>query len=145
MLSNQHQERKFRQLQGELSKYGSAKPLTKLGVSDGYLFTEVDGVTVAITRKSHNVEDRGGFIIPAVRTYKEVHAPSNLDAAVIAGKLFKDQKSKDDLDLAKACAHPKGHLGPIIDFDWFCNNQNCPCHFAAEEERSVRKYRSGVS
>ena len=91
------------------------------------------------------MQDHGGFIIPAVRTYKEEHAPSNLDAAVVAARLFNDQTHGDDLDLEKARARPKGHFGPIVDFDWFCNDQTCPCHSDREKERSVRKYRSGIS
>jgi hypothetical protein len=83
--------------------------------------------------------------VPALRVYPEVGTPSNLDAAVKAGSYFKSQKKQDDMDIAKACAHPTGHLGSIIDFDWYCHNKNCPCHFWAEEGRDKRKKRSGVA
>jgi hypothetical protein len=142
MAPNQHQQRKLEQLQEELSKRGVAKQLPRLGESDGYVFTEVDGVTVLITRKSYN--PRGGFMVPSLRQYAEVGTPTNLDAAVEAGSYFKRQQKQDDMDLAKACGWNKGHLGPIVDFDWYCNNKKCPCHFAAEEDRDKRKKRSGV-
>jgi hypothetical protein len=143
MAPNQHQQRKLEQLQEELSKRGIPQQLPRLGESDGYLFTQVDGVTVVVTSKSYNL--RGGFKVPALRKYTEVGTPTNLDAAADAGRHFRSQKKQDDTDLAKACGWDTGHLGPIVDLDWYCNSKNCPCHFAAEEDRDKRKKRSGVS
>jgi hypothetical protein len=74
-----HHSAKLCQLENELRVPLGTLPVK--GESRGYLFTEVQGVTVLITRKSHN--PRGGYKLPAVHRYDETVFPANLDAAVV--------------------------------------------------------------
>jgi len=100
------------------------------GVSrEGYVFTEVDGVTVILTLKSYNL--RGGYKVPSVRTYTETVAPTNLDAAVNANKLFEGQTPDPDRNT--------GHLGPIVDpSNWKCGSRSCRCNSESYEQRLIR-------
>jgi len=123
------QKLKLAQLEDELGNDRGELP--KLGKCNGYLFTAVDGVTVLITLKSFN--PRGGYKIPALRTYDETRFPTNLDAAVRARELF-DAQNRDP-----SCV--TGHFGPTVRTDWKCENPNCPC---ASENLEDRLKRSGV-
>jgi hypothetical protein len=125
MTPNEHQLRKREQLRKEL---GRATPLPSSGMSlCGYDLTAVDGVTVVITKSSSNTYDRGGYKVAAVRTYDEKGYPTSLDAAVKAKELFAKQRERDGRNLESAKKLRKGHLGPIVNTDWYCNNEDCPC------------------
>ena len=78
------QKEKLDQLEDELAVTRGTLPI--MGEAEGYLFTEVQGVTVLIARKSSN--PRGGYIVPALHTYTERVKPTNLDAAVRGEDLF---------------------------------------------------------
>ena|SRR3974390_45453 len=128
---------KLTQLGSELAaKRGLIERITAKGEKDGYVFTEVQGVTVIITKVSRN--PRGGYKIPAVRTYDEVFFPTNLDAAVRADELFSAQASRDRLDIAAAKNLKTGHLGPIIKTNWKCVAQDCVCQCETEARRKSR-------
>jgi hypothetical protein len=90
--------------------------LPNMGENDGYLFTEVQGVTVLIGRN-------GGYKVPALRRYDN---PS-LEAAVNARVLWEKQKRRDDADSVKARALRTGHLSPIVHTDLRCGHPHCPC------------------
>jgi hypothetical protein len=125
-MMNAHDERKLKQLEDELHVPHGTLPIK--GVSNGYLFTEVDGVTVLITSVSHN--PRGGYKIPSVCTYDEVHNPTNLDAAVNARKLFQNQAYDPN--------RKTGHLGPIVNTTWDCGDSKCRCHHEQDAEKIAR-------
>ena len=130
------QMKKLKQLEVELRKvFAGQWKLPIRGERDGYVFTEVEGVTVLITRKSYN--PRGGYKLPAIRTYSEKVAPTSLDAAVRAKEFFERQSK------ARDCV--TGHFNPIIDINWRCRGtaKDCPCN--SEEDIAVLKKRSGVS
>jgi len=138
---NAFQESKLRQLQDELrqSRPDAANEVQRKGVSlCGSALTEVDGVTVVI--KPTGRSPRGGFVVPAVRTYHK----DSLDAAVSASRDFAEQRSRDlDLDrggLKNPCEWERGHFGPIVKIDWSCNSPDCPCNNG--EEIGWRRYRS---
>ena len=131
------QKEKFEQLEDELRKVlpTSGKwALPIRGESDCYVFTEVQGVTVLITRKSYN--PRGGYKVPAVRSYTETVAPTNLDAAVRAKKLFDAQNPDPN------CKY--GHLNPLVDTDWKCGNVSCRCSSESYQRRMERSIGNSV-
>jgi hypothetical protein len=130
MPPNQHQQEKLEQLRTAL---GLTEPMPITGEVDGYIFTEVDGVTVVITRSSYS--PRGGFKVPCVRKYDE-----SLDAAVNARSLWEAQRGRDGADSAKAAMCILGHFGPIISTDWRCMIQSCPCQ--DEDDIDRRRDRS---
>ena len=114
---NPHQRKKLEQLEDELGVARGTLPIR--GESEGYVFTEVHGVTVLLTRQSRN--PRGGYIVPALHTYLETVYPTNLDAAVHAKELFDHQGPAQ-------CKY--GHLGPIVDLDWKCGDDYfCVCRW----------------
>jgi hypothetical protein len=100
-------------LEDELKVSRGTLPI--IGKKVGYGFTEVNGVTVLIKRRS--LQPRGGFIVPALYSYKEIGSISNLDAAVRAKELF------DQQDPTKVNRY--GHLGPIVGLDWKCGKGCC--------------------
>ena len=61
---NPHQRKKLDQLEDELGVTRGTLPIR--GTREGYVFTEVHGVTVLITRKS--VNPRGGYIVCPLST-----------------------------------------------------------------------------
>jgi hypothetical protein len=92
------------------------------------VFTEVQGVTVLITPKS--VNPRGGYIVPALHTYRETKYPTNLDAAVHAKELFEHQGLSQ---------RGYWHLGPVVDLDWKCGEDYfCACRKEPYERRVKR-------
>ena len=97
--------------------------------SDGFVFTEVEGVTVLIG-------DRGGYRIPAVRTYRQ----SPLEAAAIAKELFDAQWERDRENLEEASERVTGHFSGRVNPQWYCDNKACPCH--SQNDKYVRKGRS---
>lgn len=126
MQANLHQELKIRQLEDELGV--KHETLKVDGLSEGYLFTSVNGVTVLITQTSRN--PRGGYKVPALAVYAEVGSPTNLDAAVRARQYFDEQPGGH---IGKY-----GHLGPRISLEWKCGNQYCPCQQEDYERRVSR-------
>lgn len=123
----QKQREILNQLEAALGRPRGSLPIK--GVSrEGYVFTEVDGVTVLITLKSRN--PKGGYKLPSVRTYPEVLAPTNLDAAIRARQLFNGQVREN-------CT--TGHLGPIVDTEWKCREVSCDCN---DEPYTKRRKRS---
>lgn len=107
------------------------KQLPILGRSrEGYVFTEVDGITVVIATRRNN--PNGGYKVPSVRTYPEIYSPTNIEAAISARKLFAEQ--------AADASCTTGHFGPIVKQDWSCNRRDCPCNLKPEsyEERYHR-------
>ena len=135
MTPNQHQLQKREQLRNEL---GRATPLPSGGMSAcGYDFTAVEGVTVVITKWSRNAYGRGGYKVAAVRTYDEKRYPTNLDAAVKARELFTEQRKRDDKNLERAKKRNRGHLGPKVTTDWYCDDKDCPC----QGQRDINKRR----
>lgn len=126
------QKQKLDQLEDELGISRGTLPIR--GESkEGYVFTEVQGVTVVITKKSYN--PRGGYKVPAVRTYKETVTPTNLDAAVRAKEIF-DKQYPDP-------SWKTGHLSPIIGTDWRCGSRACPCN--TEPEPYERRLKRSIS
>ena len=123
---NPYQQQKLDQLEDELGVTRGTLPIK--GTREGYVFTEVHGVTVLITRKS--VNPRGGYKVPALHTYRETKYPTNLDAAVHAKKLFDNQGPAQ---------REYGHLGPVVDLDWKCGDDYfCHCRFEPYERRVKR-------
>jgi hypothetical protein len=122
------QRGKLDQLEDELGIRRGTLPIK--GESEGYVFTEVDGVTVLIAPKSIN--PRGGFIVPALHTYPEKIKPTNIDAAIHAKKFF-DKQGPSQRDY--------GHLGPIVNLDWKCGEDYdsfCHCRWESYEQRVKR-------
>ena len=117
---NEKQQDTFQRLQDGLSRRGSIQRLSVLEIKDEFLFTEVDGVTVLIGPK-------GGFKIPAVRSYPETGGPGEhaIDAALDPNFFFKKQ-SQD-----ASCA--TGHFHPIVGSNWKCNGAACPCQGQTNE------------
>jgi hypothetical protein len=109
------QKQKLDQLEDELRVTRGTLPIR--GQSEGYVFTEVDGITALITLKSSN--PRGGYTWcpPSALTRKRSHAPT--DAAVGAKEPFEKQIPDPD--------HKYGHINPIVGLDWKCGNRACPC------------------
>jgi hypothetical protein len=136
-MPNKHQLGKRKQLQNELLlKRDSRATLPSGGTSPcGYDFTEVDEVTVVITKWSRNA--RGGYKVPAVRHYDETFYPTNLDAAANAKDLFTNQRARDNKDLEKAKEFARGHFGAKVNTDWYCNDKDCPC----QNELDIKKRR----
>ncbi|MBZ5612541.1 MAG: hypothetical protein LAO23_00930 [Acidobacteriia bacterium] len=124
---NNRQKAALNRLQNELSmKHGIVQELPIRGEDDGFVFTEVDGVTVVIG-------PGGGFQLPAVRTYPGTGKPGEkaIDAALDPNYFFRKQ-SKDAI-------FKTGHLGPTIGVNWTCGIESCPCN---HESIDVRKKRS---
>jgi hypothetical protein len=108
------QKRAIGILQEELGKRrGIAKPLLEKGKSEeGYLFTEVEGVTVIVGRM-------GGYQLPAVRSYARKKGETPLDAAVYADDEFKKQIADEK--------YTTGHFSPNVGTDWYCGSSACTC------------------
>jgi len=124
---NDTQERAFRELQSERRRRGARAEIVERGERDGYAFIEVDGVTVLIGPK-------GGFLVPAVRSYPGTGKPGEraVDAAADPGFFFNKQAKDRHLRT--------GHFHPIVNTDWRCESTACPCR--DEKDESLRKYRS---
>jgi hypothetical protein len=98
-----------------LNQLNITTPLPNLGTNvQGYVFTEVQGVTVCIGPD-------GGYILPAVRSYP----PNSLQAAVDARVEF--QKNRPG-------PHQSGHELGIVGIDWRCGGQNCGCQNETPDE-----------
>jgi len=122
-MMNDKQKTAKEVLQNDLRKRrGITTPLPDRGESkEGYSFTEVERVTVCIG-------PRGGYILPAVRSYGKA-----LDAAVYA-----DDEFKKNLDGPRE----SGHDGKIVGTDWQCDSTRCDCkreNYQQRFERSVTK------
>ncbi len=123
---NSHQRKKLDQLEDELGLKRGTLPIR--GERESYVFTEVHGVTVLITSKS--VNPRGGYIVPALHTYRETVYPTNLDAAIHAKELFNNQGPAQ---------RKYGHLGPLVNLDWKCGDDYfCRCRWEVYERRVGR-------
>jgi hypothetical protein len=96
-----------------------------------FLFGKFEGVTLTVS-------PQGLINIPAVRTYPATRYPTPAVAAVSAKELWARQKVQDDADPAKAKTRRTGHLGPIVDPDLRCRNEDCPCHRENPEVRQKR-------
>jgi hypothetical protein len=132
-------EERLEQLQQELVHQGTPEMLPNMGRHDGYLFTEVQHVTVVIGDIARNHYQMGGFKVPALRTYPEVGDPTNLQAAARAGEYFSRQLARDERNIELARQRTHGHIGAIIDFEWHCNDCRCPCHHQDNiEDRKIR-------
>jgi hypothetical protein len=107
-------------LQDKLRQERKIKTPLPQSEHNGFVFTEVGGVTVRIG-------SNGGIEIPAVRTYRQ----HPLDAAVIADTLFRKQHERDEDDPARVGAFETGHLSPRVDFDGQCENKACRCNSKA--------------
>ena|SRR5271166_2711589 len=126
---NGAQKKAVEELRAELgSRRKTTEGLPIKGEGDGFVFTEVDGVTVT-------VGEDGGYHVPAVRTYRQ----SSLGAALTARELFDRQWERDRKNLLKAIGRVTGHLGPIVNVDWCCDDQECFCR---SEDIVVRRGRS---
>jgi hypothetical protein len=104
-------------LQDKLQKERNIKTPLPQSEHNGFVFTEVGGVTVRIG-------SNGGIDIPAVRTYRE--HPS--DAAAIADILFRKQHERDEDDPARARGFETGHLSPRVNFAGRCEEKACRCN-----------------
>ena len=132
-----YQQGKINQLQNELQLLrGITRPLQTEDEDNGYVFTQVEGVTVVVIRRSNPNRPFGGFILPAVMTYRETGQRPNtsLDHAVWADERFNAQSG--------ATLRQKGHLGPIVTTDWRCTNRSCPCQ---SERTAELARRNGVA
>lgn len=102
--------------------------LSDSGENDGFVFTELDGVTVIIGPV-------GTYIVPAVRSYDE-----GIETAENAANLWRKQARRDSRDPIKARGFKTGHLNSLIDTAWKCTGKTaCPC---ASEDVRTRRYRS---
>jgi hypothetical protein len=99
--------------------------------SRGVLFGEVDGITLV-------VYPNGLISIPAVRTYHPPNYPTPVIAAASAKELWARQKARDDAQPDLAKSRRTGHLGPIVNHEWECQNEVCPCHRENPGERQRR-------
>ena len=121
---NPNQQKKLDQLEDELGVKRGTLPIE--GEREGYVFTNVNGVTVLIPPNSSS--PRGGYMVPALHTYHM----SSLDAAIRAKELF----------AAQGPAQRKyGHLGPIVNLDWKCGDDHdsfCRCRWEPYERRVER-------
>lgn len=89
-----------------------------------YTFTIVDGVTVVRG-------PRGRLFAPAVRSYDEP-----LDIRKVA-TLWRNQAVRDaEFDPS---GFVTGHLGLLVNAEWFCNSTACACR---KETRPLRLHRS---
>jgi hypothetical protein len=122
---NNRQKCEKERLESELrARRGITKSLPDKGESREHcFFTEVEGVTVIIGQ-------RGGIQLPAVRTYHK----NPIDAAVYADDEFR----KQDTHASTASHYDSGHLGPIVDTDWQCENKACPCKSESYAQRLKR-------
>jgi len=121
MAMTPYQQGRLEQLQNELlSLRGIATRLRVVGEDSGYVFTEVEGITVVLIKRA-SPKPFGGYILPAVMTYKETgqRPQTSLDAAVWADELFEKQSA--------AAVRQKGHWGPIVTASWRCAIEDCPC------------------
>jgi hypothetical protein len=128
-----YQHGKLNQLQAELRlQRGITQPLPATDEDNGYVFTQVEGVTVVVTKRANPNKPFGGFILPSVMTYKETGQRPNtsLDAAIWADQRFAAQIGKP--------IDQKGHLGPIIGPDWRCVHGDCPCRSEGIAELAIR-------
>jgi hypothetical protein len=120
---NSTQREKIARLQNELrTRRGVTTALPIVAEKDDYVFTEVEGVTVLVGA-SGGRGPRGGYKLPSVRTYRQ----KGLDAAVNARDLWERQKERDDADPAIAASWITGHLSPIVNTEWRCTSNSCPC------------------
>ena len=124
------QQQKLHQLEDELKVPHGTLPVR--GERKGYVFTEVDGVTVIIALRSRN--PNGGFIVPSLHTYTETVTPTNLHAAADARSLYDSQTRKLGGSRYK---YKFGHRGPIVSTDCNCDD-DCPCRDEPEERREER-------
>jgi hypothetical protein len=118
MAMTPYQQGKLEQLQNELlSPRGIATRLRVVGEDSGYVFTEVEGVTVVLIKRA-SPKPFGGYILPAVMTYKETgqRPQTSLDAAVWADELFEKQSA--------ARSQTEGALG-----------SDCHCKLALRDRR----------
>jgi hypothetical protein len=124
-MMNEKQKAAKEVLQNELRKRrGITKPLPERDESrEGYSFTEVERVTVCIGL-------RGGYILPAVRSYRG----KALDAAVFADDEFKKNMEGP---------HESGHDGKIVETDWQCDSSRCNCKHENYKQRFERSARKG--
>jgi hypothetical protein len=132
-----YQQGKVSQLQSELRlQRGIAQPLQVEDEPNGYVFTQVEGVTVVVAKRANPNKPFGGFILPAVMTYKETGQRPNtsLDHATWADQRFAAQSG--------ATVRQKGHLGPIVGTNWRCTNGSCPCRY---EDTAGLARRNGVA
>lgn len=133
------QEKKLSQLQDELRvlRPDVISELRKKGTSlDGYAFTEVEGVTVVLIARGTS-NPWGGYKLPAVVRYDEQgkRPKTSLDAAVWADRRFKEQ-SRDSVGKT-------GHFGPIVNTDWYCKDEKCPCKCERDVDRRKDRSLSG--
>jgi hypothetical protein len=133
-MTNQ-QDDMARRLRDELGKRGHSGRIEwkeSIGPeSRGFLFGEVQGVTMTVT-------PNGLINIPAVRTYHPPKYPTPVIAAACAGELWLRQKGRDDANSQLSKTRRTGHLGPIVDHDLRCRNKVCPCN---SENQVVRRRR----
>lgn len=119
------QQQKLAELQDELlAQRGVSTRLPLVGEGDGYVFTEIGGVTVTIG-------PRGRYDIPAVRSFSEHGTPGEIarDAVLYADELWERQKSG---------IYKTGHFSPIIDTDWKCGDDTCSCQAETLKQRRRR-------
>ena len=132
------QKRKLEQLEDELGVSRGALPIR--GESEGYVFVEVDGVTVIIRKRITQRNPRAGYVVPSLPTYPERFSPTNVDAAIRARELF---------DKQAPIPHDYGHLGPIVSSQtWQCDNAQCRCveePYARRVKRSLSNLPVGLS
>jgi hypothetical protein len=105
--------------------------------SGGILFADVDGITLMVYFD-------GLISIPGVRTYHPPRYPTPMIAAALARELWAKQKTRDDSNLDLAKSRRTGHLGPIVDHDLKCRNENCSCQRESSDVRQ-RRARGGFN
>jgi hypothetical protein len=126
-----YQEIKLSQLRDELRvlRPQVTNQLPRKGTStDGYAFTEVEGVTVVLIARETS-KPWGGYKVPSVVKYDEEgkRPRTSLDAAVWADVNFKQQ--------LRESVGKTGHFGPIVNTDWKCGSGDCPCQCEGEVDR----------
>lgn len=124
---SRQQEASIARLQDALRiKRGITMPLRNCGSNaSGFLFTEVNGVTVTIG-------PRGGYGVPAIRRYPETGKPGEtaLDAAVYADEFWEKQQKQGNFET--------GHDGPLVHPDGTCRSSTCPCQREKDDQRMRR-------
>lgn len=121
----------IKEFENELRRRGHPKvdwEESNIEITRGCLFGNFMGVTLM-------VYPEGLISIPAVCSYT---APSPAVAATSAKERFARQKARDDDNPARAQKRRGGHLGPIVDLDLKCGNQQCRCLNEESEERRRR-------
>jgi hypothetical protein len=130
------QDSRIKEFETELRKRGENEKIdwkeSNSLASRGFLFWDFKGVTLTVS-------PLGLMNIPAVRSYHPPRYPTPIIAAALATELWTKQKARDDANPDLAKSRRTGHLGPIVDPDFRCQNKGCPCNSEGQDDRRRRE------